>query len=301
MNCVVLKIIGLTRRNKSYKNGKNGKNSKMGKTLKMVKIPRNNKVKKCTQRNIGTFENPINNKHKITDGADLMRRRLLSRRVVHVNKGVQVDQDLVLPGVNKNLKNKKKAKFLYIYKRRSRKKKEEKLSSDKKSESKKYIEPPPRKEELRLNFSGDDTESNARPKRRKGFIYKTWKKIDRHFENRVYRNFDYISNLQKDPNMDKKMFLKILFKKYRMFVLMPFITKLFGLLVFILRATKVLESVDIAKNILLGANILISHVFSIFSVLTLIYILVKKIQYERKLQRKYKYTCNCSCNGSIHL
>ncbi|GAB65944.1 hypothetical protein PCYB_081040 [Plasmodium cynomolgi strain B] len=191
-----------------------------------------------------------------------------------------------------NLKNKKKTKFLYSYNRKSKRKKE-KLSSGKKSESQKYNETPPRNEESGANYNEDDIGLNTRPKRKKGFIYKTWKKIDRYFENRVYENFDYISNLQKDPSLDKKMFLKVLFKKYRMFMLMPFITKLFGLIIFIIRATKVLETIEIAKLILLVMNVLISHVLSIVSVLTLIYILVKKIQYERKLQRKKNCTCNC--------
>ncbi|CAG9481914.1 Plasmodium exported protein, unknown function [Plasmodium vivax] len=148
------------------------------------------------------------------------------------------------------------------------------------------------KNELKKSYKKKD--EKIKPRYKKGRSSPPlWKRIDKHFEKKVFKNFTYIYDLKEDKNVNKKMFAKILFKKYRLFLIMPFVTKLFGLIVFIIRATKVLEEYTTIAPILLTLNILISHVFGIFSITSLIYILVKKIKFDLIMQNEMKSRCKC--------
>ncbi|GAW83214.1 Plasmodium exported protein, unknown function [Plasmodium gonderi] len=133
-----------------------------------------------------------------------------------------------------------------------------------------------------------------RKKKKKSLAYVIFKKIDKYFEKRVYKNFIYIRNLQKDPTIKKSRLIKILFRRYRFFLIMPFVMKTFGLIIFIIRASVNLNSTPIIKTILLTMNALVSHVLSIISIICLIYIIVKRVQFDgsSKNKKNYCYMCN---------
>ncbi|KMZ89604.1 hypothetical protein PVMG_05937 [Plasmodium vivax Mauritania I] len=126
-------------------------------------------------------------------------------------------------------------------------------------------------------------------------------KLDCYFEKKIFNNIDKIHKLAENGNYDKKSFKNIILKKYGYKIIFFSLFSLLGLIVSILAwaEVKVLpSSLEVLRTIIPYLNESFFSIYCTIFILTIIYIFIKAVKYEKlkmgkgKMNRK-EYICFC--------
>ncbi|VUZ98533.1 Plasmodium exported protein, unknown function [Plasmodium vivax] len=155
-----------------------------------------------------TFDNFMNKKLRIVDEVDLTSKRLLAIKETETNshKG-GFERDVSSHDIPSNF-----------------------TDSDETKSTEKRLK----------KGSGKNSKIIKKFKKMKLTIFNFLKKLEKRYEKIVYSHFCFIDTLMKDPMVNKIMFTKILLKKYRLFLVMPFVKKILEFILYLMRITNLL-------------------------------------------------------------
>ncbi|VUZ99291.1 Plasmodium exported protein, unknown function [Plasmodium vivax] len=122
----------------------------------------------------------------------------------------------------------------------------------------------------------------------RNFILKYFKMLEESIEKIVYYHFSYINGIKNDPMISRKQMPKMLFKKYCVLLLTPIIVKTCAIIIFIIRSSNLVNTYASLEPIMATVNLIIVQIIGATALTTLLYILVKKVQYDAKQQNKPK-------------
>ncbi|CAA9987541.1 hypothetical protein PKNA1_C2_0725100 [Plasmodium knowlesi strain H] len=125
--------------------------------------------------------------------------------------------------------------------------------------------------------------SNIESTKKKKIIYilELLKKMDKYGEKKTFKYLSYLYSLKKDPNMTKKLFIKKVLRRYGLFIFSPVIIKLIVTIVpAVAYATHIFKTYTYLFPIYVTFHILVAHLLGAASVLSLIYLLIKKVKFD---------------------
>ncbi|KMZ94902.1 hypothetical protein PVMG_05513 [Plasmodium vivax Mauritania I] len=127
-------------------------------------------------------------------------------------------------------------------------------------------------------------------------------KLDCYCEKKIFKNIDKIYKLAENGKYDKKTFKKLIVKKYGYKIIFPCLFSLFGLIFPIIDFANVDIFPVSFKNywdkIISGLNYTFFTIYCTIFLLTIFYIFIKVVKYEKlkagkgKMNRK-EYICFC--------